>query len=110
MQGKGPGVVPCSLEDSRPVEDTQPAEDSRAVVGGTQPVEDSLVGVVVAGGKVAVMDKPAVGVVEGRLERQKEISIKFLWLFFNKNILVKLANRRCLQWLHSGPHLYDHNE
>ena len=78
MQGKEPGVVPCSLEDSRPVEDTQPVEDSQAVVGGIQPVEDSLVGVVVAGGKVAVMDKPAVGVAEGRLERQKEISIKFL--------------------------------
>ena len=57
MQGKEPGVVPCSLEDSRPVEDSQPVEDtqpvedsrpvedSQAVVGGTQPVEDSLVGV-----------------------------------------------------------------
>ena len=88
MQGKEPGVVPCSLEGSHPVEDSQaavggsqPVEDSRAAVGGRQPVEDSrdlvggsLAGVVVAGSRAAVEDIPALAVAEGRLERQKELN------------------------------------
>ena len=81
MQGKEPGVVPCSLEGSHPVEGSraavggsQPVEDSLDLVGGSQPVEDSLAGVVVAGSRAAVEDTPALGVAEGRLEKQKEIN------------------------------------
>ena len=94
MQGKEPGVVPCSLEGSHPGEDSQaavggsqpvedsraavggsqPVEDSRDLVGGSQPVEDSLAGVVVAGSRAAVEDIPALAVAEGRLERQKELN------------------------------------
>ena len=88
MQGKEPGVVPCSLEGSHPVEGSraavegsraavggsQPVEDSLDLVGGSQPVEDSLAGVVVAGSRAAVEDMPALGVAEGRLEKQKEIN------------------------------------
>ena len=44
MQGKGPEVLPCSLEDSRPVED-KPAGGTAA--GGT------------AAGGMAAGDKPA---------------------------------------------------
>ena len=87
MQGKEPGVVPCSLEGSHLVEGSHPVEGSRAavggsqpvedsldLVGGSQPVEDSLAGVVVAGSRAAVEDMPALGVAEGRLEKQKEIN------------------------------------
>ena len=59
------------VEGSKLVEDSQPVEGNQAVVGDSQYVEDSLVGVVVAGGRAALRDTPALGVAEGRLRRRE---------------------------------------